>query len=71
MSLHRTDLDDEPGIAHGLHNSLGLGEGRGEGLFNEDVLAGTEALDRCRCMEPVGGGNDDRFDARVVEKRVQ
>jgi hypothetical protein len=71
MSLHRADLDNKTGVAHGIHDGFGVCNGRRNGLFNEDMLASRKAFECCRCMDPVGGGNNDRFNAGIVEKGME
>ena len=53
------DLQDEVGLAGEGGQAVGLGEGGGEGLFDEDVAVGEEGPFGEVEMGVGGGGYDD------------
>jgi hypothetical protein len=69
VPLHRLHLQRQPGPVHQLDQVLGLGHGRGEGLLDQHMPAGSERVGGEPMMEPIGGRDDHRLDRPVGQDR--
>jgi hypothetical protein len=69
VALHRPHLQGQPGPVHQGDQVLGLRHGRGQGLLDQRMPAGSERLGGEPMVEPVGRGDDHRLDRRIRPDR--